>query len=52
MRGDELLKKKASGANFDDPSLIERLFLLFLGMDHGNESFPEDYSCRIFAWHR
>ncbi|KAF7815582.1 proteasome-associated protein ECM29-like protein [Senna tora] len=28
-RGEELLKKKASGANLDDPNLINRLFLLF-----------------------
>ena len=30
-RGEELLKK-ASGANLDDPKLINRLFLLFNGM--------------------
>lgn len=30
-RGDELLKKKASGVNFDDPLLINRLFVLFSG---------------------
>ncbi|KAJ7960514.1 Proteasome-associated ECM29-like protein [Quillaja saponaria] len=30
-RGEELLKKKASGANLDDPNLINRLFLLFNG---------------------
>ncbi|KAI4308224.1 hypothetical protein L6164_031321 [Bauhinia variegata] len=30
-RGEELLKKKASGANLDDPNLIKRLFLLFNG---------------------
>ncbi|OWM69124.1 hypothetical protein CDL15_Pgr025311 [Punica granatum] len=30
-RGDELLKKKASGANFDDPLLINRVFVLFHG---------------------
>lgn len=31
-RGEELLKKKASGANLDDLNLINRLFLLFNGM--------------------
>lgn len=31
-RGEELLKKKGSGANLDDPNLINRLFLLFNGM--------------------
>ncbi|KAK7300265.1 hypothetical protein RJT34_11106 [Clitoria ternatea] len=30
-RGEELLKKKASGANLDDLNLISRLFLLFNG---------------------
>ncbi|KAF5778932.1 putative armadillo-like helical, proteasome component Ecm29 [Helianthus annuus] len=30
-RGEELLKKKASGVNLDDPKLINRLFLLFNG---------------------
>jgi hypothetical protein len=30
-RGEELLKKKASGANLDDLNLIKRLFLLFNG---------------------
>lgn len=30
-RGEELLKKKASGTNMDDPKLINRLFLLFNG---------------------
>ncbi|XVF04907.1 hypothetical protein REPUB_Repub05bG0125300 [Reevesia pubescens] len=30
-RGEELVKRKASGANFDDPRLINRLFLLFTG---------------------
>ncbi|KAL1347958.1 uncharacterized protein [Arachis hypogaea] len=30
-RGEELLKKKASGANLDDLNLINRLFLLFNG---------------------
>lgn len=31
-RGEELLKKKAAGANLDDSVLINRLFLLFNGM--------------------
>lgn len=31
-RGEELLKKKAYGANLDDLNLINRLFLLFNGM--------------------
>uniref|UniRef100_A0A1J3GWL5 Proteasome-associated protein ECM29-like protein n=1 Tax=Noccaea caerulescens TaxID=107243 RepID=A0A1J3GWL5_NOCCA len=38
-RGEELLKKKASGTNMDDPKLINRLFLLFNGTtatEHGN----------------
>ncbi|CAL5190433.1 unnamed protein product [Lathyrus oleraceus] len=30
-RGEELLKKKASGANLDDLNLLKRLFLLFNG---------------------
>lgn len=30
-RGEELLKKIASGTNLDDPKLINRLFLLFNG---------------------
>ncbi|KAI7731341.1 hypothetical protein M8C21_033512 [Ambrosia artemisiifolia] len=30
-RGEELLKKKASGVNLEDPKLINRLFLLFNG---------------------
>lgn len=30
-RGEELLKKKASGANLEDPNLVNRLFLLFNG---------------------
>ncbi|KAK6235429.1 hypothetical protein SCA6_010766 [Theobroma cacao] len=30
-RGEELIKRKASGANLDDPRLINRLFLLFTG---------------------
>lgn len=33
-KGEELLKKKASGVNLDDPNLISRLFLLFNGMEH------------------
>lgn len=31
-RGEELMKRKAAGANLDDPRLISRLFLLFTGM--------------------
>lgn len=31
-RGEELLKKKTSGVQFDDAKLINRLFLLFNGM--------------------
>lgn len=31
-RGEELLKKKASGVNLEDQSLINRLYLLFNGM--------------------
>ncbi|MFQ6631675.1 hypothetical protein Gotur_009004 [Gossypium turneri] len=31
-RGEELIKRKASGANLDDLRLISRLFLLFTGM--------------------
>ncbi|KAH9741790.1 ARM repeat superfamily protein [Citrus sinensis] len=30
-RGEELLKKKAFGANLEDPNLVNRLFLLFNG---------------------
>lgn len=30
-RGEELMKRKAAGANLDDPRLISRLFLLFTG---------------------
>lgn len=30
-RGEELLKKKASGANLDDLNLMKRLFMLFNG---------------------
>lgn len=33
-RGEELVKKKAAGANFDDTVLINRLFLLFNGMGY------------------
>ncbi|OIW02801.1 hypothetical protein TanjilG_29577 [Lupinus angustifolius] len=38
-RGEELLKKKASGANLDDLNLINRLFSLFngtFGVENGN----------------
>ena len=30
--GDELLKRKASTANLEDPKLIKKLFILFNGM--------------------
>lgn len=30
-RGEVLLKKKAFGANLEDPNLVNRLFLLFNG---------------------
>lgn len=33
-KGEELLRKKAAGANLDDPGMINRLFLLFNGMIH------------------
>lgn len=33
-KGEELLKKNASGVNLDDQNLISRLFLLFNGMQH------------------
>lgn len=32
-RGEELLKKKAFAANLDDQKLINKLFLLFNGMN-------------------
>ncbi|KAL2973237.1 hypothetical protein AAZX31_14G035700 [Glycine max] len=38
-RGEELLKKKANGANLDDLNLINRLFLLFngtVGVEHAD----------------
>ncbi|KAF8030993.1 hypothetical protein BT93_D0241 [Corymbia citriodora subsp. variegata] len=41
VRGVELLKKKASGANFDDPSLIKRLFLLFNGSTGADSDAPD-----------
>lgn len=31
-KGEELLKKKASSANLDDPNLMDKLFLLFNGV--------------------
>lgn len=31
-KGEELLKKYASGVNLDDPDLISRLYLLFNGI--------------------
>lgn len=33
-RGEELIKKKASGVNLDDANLISRLFVLFNGKSH------------------
>jgi hypothetical protein len=33
-RGDELLKRKASTANLEDPKLIKKLFTLFNGMPY------------------
>lgn len=33
-RGEELIKKKASGVNLDDANLISRLFVLFNGKRH------------------
>jgi proteasome component ECM29 len=33
-RGDELLKRKASTANLEDPKLIKKLFTLFNGMHY------------------
>lgn len=40
-RGEELLKKKASTANLDDPSLIKRLYLLFNGTVGAENVAPE-----------
>ncbi|KAH7560788.1 hypothetical protein JRO89_XS10G0102900 [Xanthoceras sorbifolium] len=40
-RGEELMKKKASGANLDDPILINRLFLLFNGTSTTANVAPE-----------
>ncbi|KAJ4724481.1 Proteasome-associated ECM29 [Melia azedarach] len=40
-RGEELLKKKASTANLDDPNLINRLFLLFNGT-LASENVPQE----------
>ncbi|XP_039131872.1 proteasome adapter and scaffold protein ECM29-like [Dioscorea cayenensis subsp. rotundata] len=40
-RSEELLKKKAAGANIDDSNLIKRLFFLFNG-NTGVENIPED----------
>lgn len=40
-RGEELLKKKASGANLDDTNLINRLFLLFNGTAGTENIAPE-----------
>lgn len=33
-RGEELIKKKASGVNLEDANLISRLFVLFNGKRH------------------
>ncbi|KAF2582329.1 hypothetical protein F2Q68_00006897, partial [Brassica cretica] len=40
-RGEELLKKKASVTNLDDPKLIKRLFLLFNGTTATEHATPE-----------
>ncbi|KAL6966666.1 hypothetical protein U1Q18_032452, partial [Sarracenia purpurea var. burkii] len=40
-RGEELLKKKASGVNLDDANLINRLFLLFNGNAEVERITPE-----------
>lgn len=40
-RGDGLLKKKASGADFDDPLLVKRLFLLFNGSIGADSDAPD-----------
>ncbi|CAL5425499.1 unnamed protein product [Camellia sinensis] len=40
-RGEELLKKKASGVNLDDANLISRLFLLFNGNTEAERIAPE-----------
>ncbi|CAA7406117.1 unnamed protein product [Spirodela intermedia] len=40
-RGEELLKRKASGANLEDPKLISRLFFLFNG-SAGVENVPNE----------
>ncbi|CAH2033513.1 unnamed protein product [Thlaspi arvense] len=40
-RGEELLKKKASGTNLDDPKLINKLFLLFNGSTATANVAPE-----------
>lgn len=44
-RGEELLKKKASGVNLEDQSLINRLYLLFNGMQIQNSNV---IFCTIF----
>lgn len=40
-KGEELLKKYASGANLDDPDLISRLYLLFTGTAVSENIAPE-----------
>ncbi|KAM1056746.1 hypothetical protein ACFX2I_030121 [Malus domestica] len=40
-RGEELLKKKAAGANLDDSDLINKLFLLFNGTAGSQSVAPE-----------
>ncbi|KAF3455353.1 hypothetical protein FNV43_RR05803 [Rhamnella rubrinervis] len=40
-KGDELMRKKAAGANLDDPDLINRLFLLFNGTAGSQNNVPE-----------
>ncbi|KAL7113564.1 hypothetical protein ACP275_04G068800 [Erythranthe tilingii] len=40
-KGEELLKKKASGVNLEDPNLVSRLFLLFNGTAGSENIAPE-----------
>ncbi|XP_010521564.1 PREDICTED: proteasome-associated protein ECM29 homolog isoform X1 [Tarenaya hassleriana] len=40
-KGEDLLKKKTSGANLDDPNLINRLFILFNGTTPTEHVAPE-----------
>lgn len=43
-RGEELLKRKANGANLEDLSLIKQLFAIFQGISN----IPSDY--RVVVW--